>query len=266
MFRSNWNPHNRSTAFGCFVKDWLYEKSGIVETIEANAIRCTVKAGRTQFAEQGPDANDINKMKDTSRYQELLQSNPAILTSITDMDISIVSLNDDALIYSESIDFNSSKVINNRFSYSHRIPARTMGAITSLKMNFAYKTFSITTKNIDLTGLGCPLQLNMAFGNNMLSADVNEAIVNRAKLVPTRLMRLYDDKLVVSRATAKHTTTPASDSLTVKGEIAVANMDLDYNEPNLVVEDVNISWGDPNGANTQDLYNPRQRYPRPRQL
>ena len=77
----------------------------------------------------------------------------------------------------------------------------------------------------------------------MSSAEVNEAIVNKRKIVPTRLMRLYDDKLVVSQGKAVHKVTPASDSLSVKGEIAVANMDLDYNEPNLVIEDVNVSWG-----------------------
>jgi endoglucanase len=251
MFRSNRNPHNRSTAMGCFVKDWLYEKSGITESIEANAVKCTIKAGVTQFAAQGPDANDINKMKDSFTVSGTFASNPAILTSITNMDISIVSLNDEALIYSQSIDFNSSKVINDKFSYSHRIPAHTLGAITSLRMNFAYKTFSIATKNLDLTGLGCPLQLNMAFGNNVLSADINEALVNRAKLVPTRLMRLYKDKLIVNRAIARHKTTPASDYLTVTGDIAIANMDLDANEPNLVMQDVNITWSDSNGENSK---------------
>jgi hypothetical protein len=257
MFRSNWNPHNRSTEMGCFVKDWLYEKSGIMETLETATVKCTVKAGNTQFTEQGPDANDVNKMKDCFAASGTYATKPAILTSITGMDINIVSLNDDAdelddvLIYSESIDFSATDVVNDRFSYSYRIPAHTRGAITSLKMNFAYKTFSIKTNKIDLTGLGCPLRLNMTIGNYLLSSEVNETIVNKSKLIPTRLMRLYDDNLVVSSAIATHRTTPASDSLYIKGEIAVENMDLDANEPNLVVEDVNISWGDPNGANTQ---------------
>lgn len=236
---------------GCFVKDWLYEKSGIMEPVETAIVKCKVKAGKTQFAEQGPDANDTNKMKDSFDVSGTYASKPPILTSITEMGINIVSLNDDSIIYSETIDFSSTDVINDRFSYSHRIPAHTTGAITSLKMNFAYKTLSIKAKNIDLTGLGCPLRLDMTLGNNLLSAETDETIVNKGKLVPTRLMRLYDDKLVVSKAIATHRTTPASDSLSIKGEIAVENMNLDANEPNLVVEDVNISWGDPNDANTQ---------------
>ena len=44
---------------------------------------------------------------------------------------------------------------------------------------------------------------------------------------------------------------PSSDSLSIKGDIAVADMNLDANEPNLVNEDVVITWGDVNDANTQ---------------
>ncbi len=251
MFRSNWNPHNRSTEFGCFVKDWLYEKSGITEPIETTILKCAVKAGKTQFTNQGPDANNVDKMKDYVTLSGTFRDRPAILTSITDMMVNIISLDDDSIIYSQTFDFNSSKVINDKFSYSHKIPAHTEGAITSLKINFAYKTFSIKTKNLDLTGLESPLRMDMVFGTNILSGEADETIINKTRLIPTRLMRLHEDKLVVSKAAAAHSTSPACDSLYIKGEIAVHNMDLDVNEPNLVVEDVNITWGDPNGAKTQ---------------
>jgi hypothetical protein len=103
---------------------------------------------------------------------------------------------------------------------------------------------------IDLTGLRSPLELDIAMGDSTLTGEANETIINKRKLIPTRLMRLYDDTLVVTKAKAKHSTRTASDSLSVKGEIAVGNMDLDVDEPNLVVEDVNITWGD-GDANTQ---------------
>ena len=69
-------------------------------------------------------------------------------------------------------------------------------------------------------------------------------------------MRLYDDKLVVTKAIAKHKTTPLTDTLNLKGEIAVADMNLDANEPNLVNEDVTLTWGDINDANTQTFIIP----------
>jgi hypothetical protein len=57
-------------------------------------------------------------------------------------------------------------------------------------------------------------------------------------------MRLYDDKLVVTKAKAKHSTTALSDMLSVSGDIAVADMNLYANEPNLCHRDVILTWGD----------------------
>ena len=75
--------------------------------------------------------------------------------------------------------------------------------------------------------------------------DANEAIVNAKKLVPTRLMRMYQDTLIVTKAKARHSTSPLSDSLSIKGEIAVEDINnIDMNEPNLAAMDVNFVWGD----------------------
>ena len=77
-------------------------------------------------------------------------------------------------------------------------------------------------------------------GYYTLTGDVNEAIVNgKSKLIPTRLMRMYDDTLVVTRASAKHSTKPFSDSMSAKGDLAVADIDV-----NLCNEDVNFIWGE----------------------
>jgi endoglucanase len=244
MFRTQWTHRNSATEMGCFAKDWLYEKSGIFNTPETTTLKCKIKAGKTQFAQQGPDANDINKMKDTFQFSGTYATKPLLLTSITEMDINIVSLDDNEIIYSESIDFNSLDVVNDKFKYSYKIPKGHAGAITSLKMNFAYKTFSIKAKKTDLTGLGAPLRLTFGLGNNILSSEVDETIINKSRIIPTRLMRLYDDKLVVTRARVSSSIYPLSDSLSVKGDIAVENMDLDANEPNLVNVDVNFIWGD----------------------
>ena len=52
-------------------------------------------------------------------------------------------------------------------------------------------------------------------------------------------MRMYDDTLVVSNAVAKKGTKPSSDSLSVKGGLAVESIGV-----NLCNEDVNFIWGD----------------------
>ena len=151
------------------------------------------------------------------------------------------------MIYSESIDFNYyTDVTNSKYKYSYRVPKGEPGAITSLKMDFSKMTFAIKTKNIDLTGLTCPLRLEIGMGNFTLSGDANETIVNgksRKAIIPTRLMRTYKDTLIVTKARAANSTKNGGDSLSVTGDIAVQNMDFDTNEPNLVTQDVNIVWG-----------------------
>ncbi len=77
-------------------------------------------------------------------------------------------------------------------------------------------------------------------GYYTLTGDVNEAIVNgKSTLIPTRLMRMYDDTLIVSNASAKHSTSPLSDSLSAKGYLAAEDIDV-----NLCNEDVNFIWGE----------------------
>ena len=122
-------------------------------------------------------------------------------------------------------------------------------------MDFNKRTFAIKAQNVDLTGLGCPLRLDITMGNYILAGDANEMVVNGPKtLIPTRLMRLYKDTLIVDKAKARHNSKKASsDTLSVTGDIAVEDMDIDTNEPNLVTEDVVLTWGDINGTPTETL-------------
>ena len=193
--------------------------------------KCKIKAGKIQgedsFIASGTFSNFSPELGDISQF-----------------DVNIIST-DGNLIYTETNDFDVCDVARGIFKYKHSIPRGADGDITSLKLNFNKQTFSIKAKNIDLTGLGSPLELDIGMGDNILTGEVGETIINGSRgRIPTRLMRLYDDKLVVTKAKAKHSTKAASDTLSVTGEIAVGNMDLDANEPNFLVEDVNITWGD----------------------
>ena len=82
-----------------------------------------------------------------------------------------------------------------------------------------------------------------------------KSIVNGTRtLIPTRLMRLYGDTLVVNKAKARHNSTKASsDTLSVTGDIAIEDMDLEANEPNLVTKNVVLTWGDQNGTPIKTL-------------
>ena len=235
MFNTDWTLRCGEGEMGCFAKDWLFEASGAEQAIDLTITKCKVTAGKTQ----GGDDFDASGT---------MASSPLGLSMVTQIDINIVSLADggEVLIYPETIEFDSTQVKKSKYKYTYKIPMGGEGAITSLTMDFNKKTFAIKAKNIDLTGLACPLRLEITMGNYTLSGDVDETIVNGAKTIPTRLMRTYKDTLVVppGKAKVKNSTKVLSDSLSVSGEIAVEDInDANMDEPSLVAQDVNIVWG-----------------------
>jgi hypothetical protein len=74
--------------------------------------------------------------------------------------------------------------------------------IKPLKMSFAFdtkkKTFSFSASNVDLTGLSCPVGIEIAVGNWTGTAEVNEIIVNGPKKpIPINLLMGVKDSLRV---------------------------------------------------------------------
>jgi len=219
MFYSDGTLRVGEGEMGGFAKDWLFEASGVEQTIDLTITKCKVTAGKTQ----GQDAFETSGT---------MVSSPLGLSMVTQIDINIVSLADGSSIYGTPGDENSilfTVSSKNKFKYTHKQPG-----ITSLTIDFNKKTFAIKAQNVDLTGLACPLQLNITIGNYTLSGDVDETIVNGSRqLIPTRLMRTYDDRVVVNKVKAKQ-----SGTLSVAGDIAVRDADV-----NLCSKDVNFIWG-----------------------
>jgi hypothetical protein len=232
-----WSLRVGEHEMGGFAKDWMYEKRNAERIIDLTVTKCKVTAGKTQ----GQDAIDMS-----GTFANFPDYN-----GIADVNISITSLTDDELVYNETLDCNSLDIVKGKLKYTYKIPRGGDGAITSLTIDFNKRTFALKSKSIDLTGLACPLKLEAVMGNYILSGEVDEAIVNGKKSIPTRLMRLYDDTLIVTKAKAKHSTKLSSDTLSVKGEIAVADMNVDTNEPNLVKKDVIFTWKDEADTNVQ---------------
>ncbi len=206
--------------------------------------KCQIKAGKTQ----GADAGDINNIKDSFKLAGTADF-PVDANQITQLDVNIISVDDNEIIYNQSItDINAYlNDAENKFSYTHKITSGTAGAIYRLKLDFVNSKFLIYAKKVDLTGLGgnVKLELVMPEIGAIIYGEANETIVNGRKRIHTRLMRMYQDTLVVTKARAIHRTTASSDSLSVKGEIAVEDINnTDMNEPNLAVLDVNFVWGD----------------------
>jgi hypothetical protein len=207
--------------------------------------KCKIKAGKTQ----GADVNDINNFKDSFKLAGTADF-PTDANQITQLDINIISVADDnEIIYYETItDINAYlNDAENKFSYKHKITKGTAGAIYKLTLDLVKNTFSLMAKNVDLTGLGAPVKLELVMPEigAIITGEADETIVNGRKRIQTRLMRMDQDTLVVTKAKAKHSTKQLSDKLSIKGEIAVEDINnTDMNEPNLAARDVNFIWGD----------------------
>ncbi|MGD0596362.1 MAG: cellulase family glycosylhydrolase [Sedimentisphaerales bacterium] len=234
MFDPNWQLLC-GDYMGCFVKDRLYEKRNAERFSSMTVTRCNITAGKTQ----GQDSNDISNIKDAFTLSGTFSNIPIDFSQATSIDVNITSSTNGNQVYYESINCNSSRVKGGKFGYTYKIPQNHRGAITALTIDPIRRTFAITAKNVDLTGLSCPVHLELAMGYYTLTGDVNETIVNgKSVLIPTRLMRMYDDTLITSNASAKHGTRPFSDSFSAKGYLAVQSIGV-----NLHNEDVNFIWG-----------------------
>ena len=204
--------------------------------------KCTVTAGKIQYSDNDGDINDFNEMQDAFTASGTISSVPSDLNSVTHIDVNIISADGNSIFY-EANDFNyAHDAKKGKFTHTYKIAKGnpTEGAITSLVIDFNKKTFAVTVKSADLTGLACPLQLIISIGDSVISGETNETIVNGPKtLTPTRLMRTYKDTLVVNKAKTKHNSKKLhSDTLSVTGDIAVTDTDV-----NLCNADVNFIWG-----------------------
>jgi len=211
--------------------------------------KCKVTAGATQYHGDG-DFNDMKDSFEASGTFALING----YGDVNSIEVNITSAGAEEVIYSETLDDFNAAIVGRTGKYVHKakIAKGQEGKITSLIMDFNKKTFALKAKNIDLTGLACPVQLGFTLPSESLSGQADETIVNgNKKTTPTRLMRLYEDTLAVTKAKVSNSTKPSGDSLAINGDIAVADMNLDTGEPNLVTKDVVLTFGDVNDITTQ---------------
>jgi hypothetical protein len=198
--------------------------------------KCTVAAGKTA---------GLDSIKCSGGFH----ATAGMCDSADSVIVKIYSAADEYLVYEQTIDMSSFTKSRNTYSYKHSVRSGQAGQITSLRLDVGKKTFYFQTKNMDLTGLGSPLYLRFDLGGYTGMGVADENVINGAKkIIPTRLMRTYEDTLIVSKASARNKTTALSDSLLVKGDIAVDGVVTDSNLYNLPVQ---ITWGDVNDINVQ---------------
>ncbi|MFZ0034367.1 MAG: GLUG motif-containing protein [Sedimentisphaerales bacterium] len=134
--------------------------------------------------------------------------------------------------------FRTKTGVTGRYSFS--------GTDGNIRKSFTYdvKTgrFSFAASNVDLSGLGSPVAVEIEVADYTGTAEVNETIVNgRTVPIPILLMMGVKDVLRVDKCQVKHGKDPNSDQLSVKGVFAVENPDV--NMPNRVSEGLVITLG-----------------------
>lgn len=139
-------------------------------------------------------------------------------------------------VYHESIDFDPASMKRGRYTYRNRIRKGQPGAITTFKVDTNKQRFSLSAKKIDLTGLRCPVFVEIEFGNYLALAQTGEEVVNGKRLIPMQLMSGYDNMLRLEKYKIKSSRRPSRDSLLVKGAFALEDESVG------AIGDVTVSW------------------------
>jgi hypothetical protein len=91
---------------------------------------------------------------------------------------------------------------------------------------FSTKTgkFSLAAKNIDLTGLACPVTVTIQIGGTSGSVSLDETIVNGPKkLISYQLMMGAENSLWADKVSFKRSTKPDANSLTISGRFTTTD-------------------------------------------
>jgi hypothetical protein len=123
---------------------------------------------------------------------------------------------------------------NGKFSYS--------GTVNGIKKSFSYvvKTgkFAFTASKLDLTGLECPLIVDINVGDFASTVSVDEAIVNGTKPIPINLLMGVKNSLRVDKSKF----TKKSGNITQVG-VSGGFSDKNVNDANLLTNPLDITVG-----------------------
>ena len=106
--------------------------------------------------------------------------------------------------------------------------------VTSFEIDTTKGTMKFSAKNVDLTGLRCPITLRVKIGDYTAAALMDEGIVNgEKKPCPLPLMMGVYDSLDVTKVKAKKSTADDSDSISISGTFTIDG-DFDTHEPLII--------------------------------
>ncbi len=194
---------------------------GAYESTHPLLTKMTVKAGKTREAQ----ADSFKLNGSIPNLAEILESSASVLIGVGP--------------HAEEIDSSGFTQAGKKAKYVYK---NSSAGFTNVIFDFTKGTFSITGKNMDLSGMATPVLLEIIidgyYGVAMAQDDGAEDVINGKKYLPMQLLQGWMDALRVDKVKAKASkdgTTVAS--LTVQGAIASAG------NPDLTLSGLAIHWG-----------------------
>jgi hypothetical protein len=189
---------------------WSFKKPAV--SITNSIDKLTVKAGV-------PSAS-----KDSLSFAGMLDAIAADLI-IAEGDDIVVTINADEMTSPLEFTFPISNTTFKKGVYAGTNTEKNV----SFKLDTKTGKMTFNAKNIDLTGLACPIEITITIVDYEADFEVDEDIANGNKALPLTLLMGVTDSITVSKVTPKHTTARDADSLTVTGTFTIAG---DYDKTN----------------------------------
>ena len=138
----------------------------------------------------------------------------------------VVTVDSDDIVNPCIMTFPINAATYKKGSYNYTLKA---GALQStFKMSTKTGVFSFSAKNVDLTGLACPVTVTIQIGGYSAQVVLTEDIINGTKkLIPYQLMMSVQNMLVADKVSLKRGKKLNTDSLKVSGQFTTVG------EPNL---------------------------------
>ncbi|MGA2679455.1 MAG: C10 family peptidase [Sedimentisphaerales bacterium] len=214
----------------CGTSDFSSSDSGYVSTSPSSysipITKCTVAVGSkgdsiSFSGTMDANADDFNAANSSSdaNFVEVIISDE----NSNDMDPCIITF-----------PVNNKTWKKGKFGYS--------GTVNGVKKSFSYNVktgkFAFAASKINLSGLECPVIININVGDFAGTADVNEAIVNGKKPIPIKLLMGVKNSLRVDKPKfTRNQNTSHITQFTVSGGFSVGNLgDANMADNNSVVE------------------------------
>lgn len=165
-----WHYYKANYAWYWGIDDVEITASHIVPTIAVN--KCSVAAGSK------PNSDKISFSGTMNATKGHISAASAVEVTVDSSD-----MNSPCVL---TFPVNSNTFKKSNYSYS----GTESGVKKSFKYNLKTGKFTFAASNVNLSGLGCPLTVEIKVGDYISTTDVNEAIVNGPKkLIPINLMR-----------------------------------------------------------------------------